>query len=777
MKKNRWIFSAILFIIVANLFLGEHRLFGGFFLLLWLLRIFLLGDSRLSIQTLLLMSLFSFIVLIHISQNQTILSGEEEQFILSLNRNSFKIDGDYLSFSGINKSKGNKNEKLLIQYYIKSIKEKEYWQNRPVPTTVLLKGELVEANSNSNFNQFNYKKYLNRQKINWLVKAQHIQIISTKQIEPTILQRIASIRFKILEYVDGNFHEKVASYLKILFIGESSALNENTKQSYRSLGLIHLFSISGFHISYLAKVIERFFLRLGVTKERTNLLLVVFLPLYGFIAGLSISIFRAVTQKIVRVLSIILNQEIDSLDAWSLALIFSLALNPYSIFELSFQLSYSLSALFILMGKREWIQELSLFRQSLVFSILASLISLPILTYHFYEISWITILSNLLFIPLFSYLLFPSLSILFLLSLFSSKTAFFIYLNRVMAAFLIQLESVLLGLTDQYNFSLVTGRLPYLVLLVLFLLILSTLKRVEKKILPSISVSFIILLSVMWNRWSPIGYVVILDVGQGDSILIKEAKTRKITLIDTGGKLQWQEKEDWQKKEKEFSIGKDIVASSLKSFGISEIDRLYISHAHADHMGEIYPISQEIRIREIASSKETMKDHAFQEQIQQIENLSLLELIPAKRLNYPTSDTMLLHPNKDYSDKNNQSLVLYVKMGDDRWMFTGDLEAEGEKDLVRSYPSLKIDYLKIGHHGSSTSSTEEFLDCIQAETALISVGKKNRYDHPSPEVISRLIEKDIQFYSTAEDGAIKVNYFKVPFINEWFKKIEKVNQN
>ncbi len=777
MEKNRWIFSAILFIIVANLFLGEHRLFGGIFLLLWLLRIFLLGDTKQSVQTLLLMSLFSLIVLIHISQNQTMLSGEEEQFILSLNRNSFKIDGDYLSFSGINKSKGNKNEKLLIQYYMKSIKEKEYWQNQPVPTNVLLRGELVEANSNSNFNQFNYKNYLNRQKINWLLKAKQIQIISTKQIEPTILQKIASIRLKILQYLDEKFHEKVASYLKILFIGESSALNENTKQSYRSLGLIHLFSISGFHISYLATVIERILLRLGVTKERTNFLLVVILPLYGLIAGLSISIYRAVTQKIVKVLSIVLSQEIDNLDAWSLALISALALNPYSIFELSFQLSYSLSFLFILMGKREWIQELGLFRQSLFFSTLASLISLPILTYHFYEISWITILSNLLFIPFFSYLLFPSLSILLLLSFFSSKSAFFIHLNRVLAAFLIQLESVLLGLTDQYNFSLVTGRLPYLVLLVLFLATLSTLKKVEKKRLPSLSLLFIILLSIMWNRWSPLGYIVILDVGQGDSILIKEAKTRKITLIDTGGKVQWQEKEDWQKKEKEFSIGKDIVASSLKSFGISKIDRLYISHAHADHMGEIYSISQEIRIKEIASSKETLKDQSIQTQVQEIEGLSLLEISSNQRLNYPTSDTMLLHPNKDYSDKNNQSLVLYVKMGDDRWMFTGDLEAEGEQDLIKSFPSLKVDYLKIGHHGSSTSSTAEFLDCIQVKIAFISVAKKNRYNHPDPEVINRLEEKDIEFYSTAEDGAIKINYFKVPFTNEWFKKIEKVNQN
>lgn len=777
MKKSRWIFPAILLMLLTNLFLGEHKLIGLLFLLLWLLRIFLLGDSRLSIQTLLLMSLFSFIVLIHLSQNRTVLSGEEEQFILSLNRSSFKIDGDYLSFIGVSKKNEKKNEKLVIQYYIPSKEEKESWENQPVPTTVLVNGDLVKANSNSNFNQFNYKKYLNRQKINWLLKAQQIQVISTDQIEPTILQSIASIRFKILEYLDKNFHEKVASYLKILFIGESSALNENTKQSYRSLGLIHLFSISGFHISYLAKVIERFFLRLGITKERTNLLLVIILPLYGLIAGLSISIFRAVTQKIVKVLSVILNQEIDNLDAWSFALIFALALNPYSIFELSFQLSYSLSVLFILVGKRKWIQELGLFRQSLVFSILASLISLPILTYHFYEISWITILSNLLFIPFFSYLLFPTLSILLLMSFFSSKTAFFIHLNRIVAAFLIQLESVLLGLTDQYNFSLVTGRLPYFVLFVLFLMLLITLKKVENKNMPSLSVLFIILLSIMWNRWSPIGYIVMLDVGQGDSILIKEANTRKITLIDTGGKVQWQEKEDWQKREREFSIGKDIVASSLKSFGISQIDRLYISHAHADHMGEIYSLAQEIKIKEIATSKETINDQSFQAQVQKLKESSLLELAAIQSLNFPTSDTVLLHPNKVYPDKNNQSLVLYVKMGEDRWLFTGDLEAEGEKDLIKSFPSLKVDYLKIGHHGSSTSSTEEFLDCIQAKTGLISVGKKNRYDHPSPEVIHRLKEKDIQFYSTAEDGAIKIDYVKLPFINEWFKKIEKVNQN
>ncbi|MDN6195300.1 MAG: MBL fold metallo-hydrolase, partial [Atopostipes suicloacalis] len=280
-----------------------------------------------------------------------------------------------------------------------------------------------------------------------------------------------------------------------------------------------------------------------------------------------------------------------------------------------------------------------------------------------------------------------------------------------------------------------------------------------------------------WNKLSPIGYVLFLDVGQGDSILIKDPSTRKISLIDTGGRVSWQEKENWQKRNKNFTIGKDVVVPSIKSLGISTIDRLYISHAHADHMGEIKNIYEEIKIKEVASTLTTLEDESVKKQLSGLKEKRIVEVKENSRLDYPTPNTLAVHPGIHYNDKNNQSLVLYVKIGKDYWLFTGDLEAQGEKDLIETYPSLSANYLKVAHHGSSTSSTEEFINTIQPRNAFVSVAKKNRHNHPNPELIESFLERKMNTYLTSEDGAIKISYFKVPLVNKWSTKIERVNKD
>lgn len=777
MKNKIWIFMSVIFLLLSNLLLGEQKLIGGLLLFIWLIRILLLRDKEVYIQTLICLVLFIVIIKVHELRNITELTGTEEHFLVSLDRSSLKVDGDYLSFTGkVEQTKKKElNEKVEIQYYIQSIEEKEEWINYLPPKKVLIKGTLVEPSPNTNFNQFNYQEYLKRRKINWQLKTQEISKIEQGNKRINFMECIDSLRFKIIHHMNTKFHEKVASYLKVLFMAEGSALAKETKESYQTLGLIHLFSISGFHISYLAKICQRLFLRLGISHERTNIILLILLPFYGLLAGMSVSIFRAVMQKMLQIISVISGKKIESIDAWALTMIFSLIMNPYSIFELSFQLSYCLSGVIIIIQESKWLHQLTILKESLFYSLLAMLISLPFLAYHFYEISWLTVISNLLFIPLFSYLIYPSLSFLFMSSFLFANSAFFLKLNKLFATILLKMELFLSLITELFDFNLVIGRLPYIILALLVLIIIHLLKKIEQQNMPSVFIILSLILCLMWNRLSPIGYVIILDVGQGDSILIKEPNTRKVSLIDTGGQIQWQEKEEWQERDYNFNIGQNIVVPTLKSFGISTIDRLYISHPHEDHMGEICNISQKIQIKEIAGNKETLKDQSFQEQVSNIRDKKIVEIETLSNLDYPTLDSVALHPILEYQDKNNQSLVLYVKIGEDYWLFTGDLEKEGEKDLIQTFPSLKIDYLKVGHHGSSTSSTNEFLECVAPRAAFISVGKKNSFGHPSEEIIQSFLDKKIEVYSTKEEGSIKIIYFKIPFTSQWLTKIETVN--
>lgn len=771
MKRCPWIFPAITLLLITNLLVGNQIVIGGILLIFWMLRIILLKEKCIFWQTTVISLLFVMILCFHQQRNKTILTGEEETFLLSPELSSIKVDGDQLLFNGkIEQTK----EKVVVRYYFQTEQEKEKWMTSEIPSHLLITGELIEPERNSNFNQFNYQDYLQRNKIYWRLHAEEIRFVNGVKLKKSFLYRIDRIRYRIIFFMDQTFHEKVSSYLKILFIADRSALTEQTKESYRALGLIHLFSISGFHITYLTEFLRKIFLRIGITHERTNLLLVIILPFYGLVAGLSISVFRAVCQRTILLWSTILEKELDSLDAWSLAMIASLIINPYHLFELSFQLSYSLSGLFILMGQQDWIKELNDLKQTILFFILSFFISLPLLSHHFYEIPWITVITNLLFIPFFTWFLFPSLLLLFLMGLFLSNTHSFIFLNETLAYILIKVESLLSYLTDHFDFTFVIGRLPQILLVVLFICTIHLLKRIEQRKMPSVLIVLCTILTIRWHQISPVGYVLMLDVGQGDSILIKEPLTRKITMIDTGGEIQWLEKEKWQEREKTFTIGRNVVVPSLKSLGISSIDRLYITHAHQDHMGEIENIYKELEIKEIATTSCTFQEEELIKQLTHLKETRMLKVRPSMKLDYPTLNTLALHPIKEYQSKNDQSLVLYVKIGEDTWLFTGDMEEEAERDLIQEYSRLPVDYLKVGHHGSNTSSTEEFIDHINPETAMISVGQKNKYGHPNTEVLELLEKRTINTYSTAENGAIRVNYFKVPLLNKWFVKQETV---
>ena len=160
-----------------------------------------------------------------------------------------------------------------------------------------------------------------------------------------------------------------------------------------------------------------------------------------------------------------------------------------------------------------------------------------------------------------------------------------------------------------------------------------------------------------------------------------------------------------------------------------------------------------------------------------MKKVRLIEVKAHTKLEFPTNNTWAIHPIKNYKDKNNQSLVLYVKIGEDNWLFTGDIEAEGEKDLTQRYPGLRANYLKVAHHGSSTSSTDEFIHSLQPSYAFISVAKKNPHHHPSPEILESFLENNIETYTTAKNGAIKISYQKIPLINKWLTKIESINKN
>ena len=769
MTRTQWVYPAIACIPLALIFISDSTVMFMVLYLLWLIRIFCLRHKETLKMTILIGILFSGVVFFKHMNQESILLENEATFLVYPKETTLKIDGNSLRFVG-EVLVDDEYEEVMVSHIIKTEVEKNEWLEKEKSSYLMIEGQLKEPSGHTNFHQFNYRDYLKRKNIYWQLQADGIQEVDYQPRKKRLNHRLEEKRYRIFQFIDQSFTEKIGSYIKILFFADNRSVSEEVLQNYRSIGVIHLFSISGFHITYLANLIRRFFLRMGISRERTNGLVLLILPAYGFLAGLGVSVFRAVSQTSIPLIGKLMNKEINTLSAWSLTMLLALFLNPYQVYEISFQLSYLLSGIFIVMSNLTWLEKLNPFQGAVLFSFMSGLASLPILAHHFFEVSWITVFANLLFIPFFTYFLFPSLLLIFLSSILLSNTFIFSFMNALLTNCILFMEGILTLLNDSFNFTFVIGRLPILITLLFIWSIYKIITRVEEKKRATIPSIMLLLASLFFHQISPVGYVLMLDVGQGDSLVIKEPWTQKVTMIDTGGRVEWHEKEEWQISDDPFTIGKYITAPALKSFGIHAIDRLYITHADADHSGEIKNILESMKVKEVAATKGTLKDPEILEQLSSEERTELVEISPVETLTYPTKDTIALHPVNEVESNNNHSLTLYVKIGNDWWLFTGDLEIEGESTLIKKYPNLRTDYLKVAHHGSGTSTSHAFLEHIEAEHALISVGRKNQFGHPNKEVLERLEEMDLKIQTTGENGAIMVKYFKMPFIDHWFTK-------
>ncbi|MDT1996463.1 hypothetical protein CKN82_10615 [Carnobacterium divergens] len=204
-------------------------------------------------------------------------------------------------------------------------------------------------------------------------------------------------------------------------------------------------------------------------------------------------------------------------------------------------------------------------------------------------------------------------------------------------------------------------------------------------------------------------------------------------------------------------IAEKILIPTLKAEGISNLDKVVITHSDTDHMGALLDLFKEIKIQELVFPKAGTAKKSFKEIVNQFvqKEIKVTEVLKGDVL-FQTNNTYLkvLYPFEKGKGENNDSIVAYGKIGEFHWLFTGDLEKEGEEQLIAMYPTLKVDVLKVGHHGSNTSSHEPFLKQLEPKYGLISCGERNRFKHPRPEVLQRLTKYGVNIYRTDKSGAI-----------------------
>ncbi|TDB50842.1 MULTISPECIES: DNA internalization-related competence protein ComEC/Rec2 [Bacillaceae] len=698
-----------------------------------------------------LFHLFLFHHQTSISSNQTIFTGQ----ISSIPN----IDGSQVRFFF-----STQGEEVSVVYYMKSESEVKQVQSLMIYDRCMLKGKLSSFEERRNPNAFNYKGYMDTKHVHWKLKASTFTpslCHPSKQL--SFLQRLSIYRQHGIDYLQKNVPQPASSFMQALIYGERSQIDSDLLQLYQSFGLIHLLAISGLHVGLMTFMFFYVLIRMGMTRQLATNILLVTLPLYAIIAGGAPSVIRAVLMSMLALASTKYQKKISLTDSIALAFLLMIAVNPFYILQVGFQLSFVVT-LFIVLSAQVILKRItSTMGQLLLVSFIAQLGSLPLLLFYFYEVSLLSLPLNMIYVPLFSTVILP-------LCLFIFTTSFFFLPIAAIGQWI--LNNVLLlsewFLQRIHNLSPVfvvtTGKLSLWVVGLLYIAIYSVLWSIEKKKYTSffsIVTVLILVVQCLFPYVNPYGKVTMIDVGQGDSLLIELPYRRGVYLIDTGGSVLFSS-EGWQVRRDLFDVGKDIVMPVLKSKGIGKVNKLLITHGDYDHGGSASTLLDQVKIEQVVLGKKKQLTDLEVNIIEQARKANSKISYVKKGDYWKQGDTSfyILSPTGTETTSNNSSIVLFTELGGISWLFTGDLEEAGEAEILRTIPSIQADVLKVAHHGSKSSTSPAFLRALNPQIALISAGKKNRYGHPHNEVVERLQEANVFIYRTDENGAITYTFRK-----------------
>lgn len=669
-----------------------------------------------------------------------------------------KVDGDKLTLILQLPSK----EKLQLSYRIQTVQEKNQLQQLQVGMDCKLSGTLSRPEQARNFFAFDYRKYLYQKHIHWIYTPVSL---SSAECQPSSSLKYTLQKWRSTEllYIKNHFPENTVGFVQALLFGERNEIHQAVEENFQQFGLIHLLAISGSHVVLIVAVSFYTLVRIGVTRERAFFLLLIALPFYMIIAGGTPSVARACLAAMIVMIAIQFRSKFLPLDALSIVFLIMISIDPYYITDIGFQLSFLVSLFLILSSVKIIAAFNSYWKQLVAVTLIAQICALPlILTYNF-EISLLSLPLNFIYVPLMSVIILPLSIISFGIS----------HLYEPLASIPIKVLSSILEFSDllleqtrklptlTLVFGKPTGWLFILYFVAIIYLFISWENSHKKN---SLQKSIVLLLLVSSYHWvSPFllneGKITMIDVGQGDSILLELPYRKAVYLIDTGGVVSFSE-ENWQKRKNPFEIGEDIITPLLKAKGIRTIDKIILTHGDLDHIGGTKSVIENFNVKEImVSVREDIANSKSEEERE------LYTLIEKKKINVKTvrkGDSWrigqfafyVVGPSGKEDNKNDGSIVLFTALGGKRWLFTGDLEEKGERDLLEQYPNLKADVLKIGHHGSLSSTSKSFVKQLNPNIALISVGINNRFGHPHPEVVKLLENDKITILRTDENGAI-----------------------
>ncbi|MCH1686070.1 DNA internalization-related competence protein ComEC/Rec2 [Streptococcus suis] len=667
-------------------------------------------------------------------------SAPEQVTTVQVIPDTIDINGDSLSFRG--RADG---QNYQVFYKLTSQEEQTYFQNLADLVQLEVEAEVSLPAGQRNFKGFDYQAYLKTQGIYRTVKLTAIKKIVPVQ-SWNVFDWLSTWRRQALVYVKTNFPAPMSHYMTGLLFGELDSDFDQMSDLYSSLGIIHLFALSGMQVGFFIDKFRWILLRLGLTKETVDKLQIPFSLVYAGLTGFSVSVVRSLVQKILG------NLGLRKLDNFAVTVFICLLILPRFLLTAGGVLTFTYAFLLMVFD----FEDLGQVKKAAVESLSISLGILPVLMTYFYAFQPLSILLTFVFSFVFDVLLLPGLSVIFLLSPVVKMT----WVN----GFFVFMEKIIVWVADLGLRPWILGKPSELVLLLLLvsLFLLYDFHRRKKWLL---GLSLVLALLFFITKHPLENEVTVLDIGQGDSIFLRDMRGRTV-LIDVGGRVDFAAKEAWQERSRQANAERTLIPY-LHSRGVDRIDSLVLTHTDTDHVGDVLEVAKQVQIGRIVVSPGSLTVPDFVATLKKI-NVPVHVVKVGDRLPIFDSYLEVLYPDGTGDGGNNDSIVLYGRLLETNFLFTGDLE-QGELDLIETYPNLPVDVLKAGHHGSKGSSYPEFLDHIGAKIALVSAGENNRYKHPHQETLERFDSRNIQVYRTDQQGAIRFRGWK-----EW--KIETVRR-
>lgn len=636
-----------------------------------------------------------------------------------------------------------KNKKFIVYINKKNKKLLEYGD------LIEIKGEYSAPEVARNYKGFDYSQYLKTLNIYGTIKVEESKIINKNQLSP-ILISINNIKEKMIDNANRNMPKRTANLLLGILIGERDNIQEDIIESFRTANLSHILAVSGAHTSYIILGITYLISKSKTPKRIGYIITIINLLIFIIITGASYSVVRACIMAIVVIGAKICYRKENFFTSICISLIIILIQNPFAINDIGLKLSFmgtagivifnkSITNFFIKLKIKQKIAE----ALSVTFS--AQLMIMPITILNFNTISLTFFISNILASPLLGIIIIFGFISIFISSILNPISKILFLILHIFLELLILVSKV----TEKIPGSSILVKTPNILFaIVYYILILffnyffvikqNPTRRFHKKIIKIITIKNIknafkviavvflimLLLTRIVRIINPTLKIYFIDVGQGDSTLIVTPKNKKI-LIDGGeGKT-------------------NVLFQYLLDRRINKIDYIIISHFDSDHCNGLIEIIEKMRVENIVMSKQSKESEEYKK---------ILEIIKQKNIKVSSVKeedkiiieknlyTKILNPAEkfEFQDLNNNAIVAKLVYKNFSMLFTGDIE-KAEENLAKKYKNeLKSTILKVAHHGSKTSTSEEFLKYVEPQIALIGVGENNKFGHPNQITIEKL---------------------------------------